>query len=174
MKSTPEGEVPEVAVMPDGELKVKAIPNPNQRDQQEIIRYKTKPRKPPEPAFVPTGAFGGLLLLIADSLLAEWLWESRHRFSRPEYAVCLFTFGAIHMLGLEADCAAGLVSTDRKVAEAAQRAQVAETFPQFDETIGWRLAVRVCFSTQRHRPRVFLGGRRETTRNAQSSGADTK
>ena len=45
----------EVTVMPDGELKVKAIPNPNQRDQQEIIRYKTKPRKPPEPAFVPTG-----------------------------------------------------------------------------------------------------------------------
>mmetsp|Transcript_32848 Transcript_32848/g.98911 ORF Transcript_32848/g.98911 Transcript_32848/m.98911 type:complete len:300 (+) Transcript_32848:1015-1914(+) len=65
----------------------------------------------PPTAFVPTGAFGGLLLLIAASLVTEWLVHSRHQFSRAEYAVCLFTFCAIHAVGLEAGFAAGVVAS---------------------------------------------------------------
>lgn len=63
----------------------------------------------PPTAVVPTCAFGGTLLLIAYELLEEWLWKARQRFSRSEYAVALLTFVAIHLLGLEAGFAAGLV-----------------------------------------------------------------
>ena len=62
----------------------------------------------PPTAFIPTGAFGGLLLLVGASLLGEWLVEARHRFSSPEYLVLLFTFASIHVIGLEAGFAAGL------------------------------------------------------------------
>ena len=62
----------------------------------------------PPTAFIPTGAFGGLLLLVGASLLGEWLIEARHRFSSPEYLVLLFTFASIHVIGLEAGFAAGL------------------------------------------------------------------
>ena len=62
----------------------------------------------PPTAFIPTGAFGGLLLLVGASLLIEWLIEARHRFSAPEYLVLLFTFASIHVIGLEAGFAAGL------------------------------------------------------------------
>ena len=62
----------------------------------------------PPTAFIPTGAFGGLRLLVGASLLGEWLIEARHRFSAPEYLVLLFTFASIHIIGLEAGFAAGL------------------------------------------------------------------
>ena len=62
----------------------------------------------PPTAYIPTGAFGGLLLLVGASLLGEWLLEARHRFSSPEYLVLLFTFASIHVIGLEAGFAAGL------------------------------------------------------------------
>ena len=62
----------------------------------------------PPTAFIPTGAFGGLLLLVGASLIIEWLIEARHRFSAPEYLVLLFTFASIHIIGLEAGFAAGL------------------------------------------------------------------
>ena len=64
----------------------------------------------PPTAFCPTGAFGGLLLLICLELTTEWLWHARRRFSFPEYAVCVFTFCAIQGLGLESGFAAGLVA----------------------------------------------------------------
>lgn len=60
-------------------------------------------------ALAPACAFGGMLLTIAIELLEEWLWKSRLRFSRAEYAVALITFLAIHLLGLEEGFVAGLV-----------------------------------------------------------------
>ncbi|KAJ1455996.1 hypothetical protein M885DRAFT_518906 [Pelagophyceae sp. CCMP2097] len=63
----------------------------------------------PPTALAPTCAFGGLLLLIAVELVTEWLVESRKKFSTPEYVCAVSTFVAIHVFGLEAGFAAGLV-----------------------------------------------------------------
>ena len=44
----------EVTVLPDGEIKVKAVP----LQREEVLRYKPKPaatRRKQEPAYVPTG-----------------------------------------------------------------------------------------------------------------------
>lgn len=101
--------------------------------------------KAPPTAFAPTGAFGGLLLLIGASLLGEWLIEARHRFSFPEYLVLLFTFLSIHLVGLEAGFAAGL--TFSALAFACQYASV------HDETGG--VACRRSKKTRSVRRRSF-------------------
>jgi len=41
----------EVTVLPDGEIKVKAVPP----ERDEVIRYKPTTRRKPEPPYVPTG-----------------------------------------------------------------------------------------------------------------------
>ena len=64
----------------------------------------------PPTALAPTCAFGGTLLVIAIELMDEWLVKARSKFSTSEFAVDVFTFGAIHLLGLEAGFAAGLVA----------------------------------------------------------------
>ena len=58
--------------------------------------------------YVPTFFFGSLLVMIAVDLMTEWLWQSRHRTTEAEYAICLVTFGLIQFLGVEYGILAGL------------------------------------------------------------------
>lgn len=60
-------------------------------------------------AYVPNFFFGSLLSMICIDLMFEWLWDVRHNLTTTEYAICLATFGLIHILSVEYGILASVV-----------------------------------------------------------------
>ena len=60
-------------------------------------------------AYIPNFFFGSLLSMICVDLLYEWLWDVRHKVTPVEYMVCLVTFAAIQVVGVEFGILLGLV-----------------------------------------------------------------
>jgi SulP family sulfate permease len=52
-------------------------------------------------SYIPKLFFGSLLLLIASDLMYDWLIDARHKMMLSEYTVCLVTFLAIQIFGIE-------------------------------------------------------------------------
>ena len=63
----------------------------------------------PLTSIIPGFFFGGVLCFIAVSLLREWLWDSRNRCSRSEYAVVWVTFAAVNFVNIELGMLVGVL-----------------------------------------------------------------
>uniref|UniRef100_A0A7S1UB31 STAS domain-containing protein n=1 Tax=Phaeomonas parva TaxID=124430 RepID=A0A7S1UB31_9STRA len=60
-------------------------------------------------AYVPKCFFGSLLTLICVDLCYEWLIEARHKMAATEYFVCIATFVAVNIMGVEGGMLVGIV-----------------------------------------------------------------
>ena len=58
---------------------------------------------------LPLFFVGATLTFIGYDLLYEWLWEVRQKLLLSEYLVLIATFGAIHIVGIDAGILFGVV-----------------------------------------------------------------
>lgn len=61
-------------------------------------------------AYIPNFFFGSLLSMICVDLVYEWLWDVRRKVTAVEYLICLGTFAAIQIFGVELGILLGFVA----------------------------------------------------------------
>jgi SulP family sulfate permease len=61
-------------------------------------------------ALFPKAVLGGLLMFLGLGFLIEWLWDGRHKMTRPDYAVLLMIVAIVGTFGYLHGAAAGIVA----------------------------------------------------------------